>query len=232
MNKRHILLFFLPLMCLTLIAQSQYGTWTSFAIDKKVHKWNFQAETELRTIYYARLINRWSLGIDAEYKIVKPIGVVFGYQFMNVLDQKYLNYQFRNRFTADIFGKQKWGNFSFSLTEGLQLTTKNDNKRIKKDLTIDTYKVNNAWMWKNGIEVEYNIPKCKITPEFDFKSYYTLNEPDGNVFDKLRYTLSLKYKLNKHNFINVFGVYNHELGEDDADYSGKYILGVKYTIHL
>jgi len=231
LKKNLIFLSFLVIFIST-SAQTQFGTWSTIQLDKKINKkLSFNAETELRTISSYKLINRWSIGLNAEYKIAKPIEIGVGYQFMNVLDQKYLNYQFRNRFTADVTGKQKWGDFSFSLSEGIQLTTKNDSKRIK-DGIIDTYKTNPAVMWKNSLEAEYNIPKCKITPEFQFKTYYTLNDPDGNAFDKLRYTLTLKYKLNKQNRIGIFGVYNHELGEDDADYSGKYILGIKYAHDL
>ncbi len=213
-------------------AQNQFGTWTSLTIDKKVDKWTFEAETELRTISGLQLINRWDMGLGAEYKIIKPLKIGLEYQFMNVLDEKYNNYQFRHRFTGSITGTKKFGNVQLALLEGLQVTTKNDSKRIRDDETIDRYKVNPASMWKNSIEAEYNIPKCKITPEFEFKTYYSLNDPDGNAFNKLRYTLSLKYKLSKRNSINVFGVYNKELGTDEADYSGKYILGLKYSYHL
>lgn len=228
-----ILLLLISAVTITSQAQKQFGTWTNISIDKKINKkWNWGAETELRTIYGFQLINRWSIGVDAQYKISKPFEIGLGYQFMNTLDEKYENYQFRNRLMLDLTGKKKWGDFSFSLSEGLQFTTKNDSKRIMSDETIDTYKINPAWMWKNDFEVEYNIPKCKITPEFNFKTYYSLNNPDGNEFDKLRYILSFKYKLNKQNSISLFGVYNKELGSDGADYSGKYDLGIKYTHHF
>ena len=217
----------------SLHAQSQYGTWTSISVDKKLNKkWTVGAETELRTIYYVRLINRWDLELNAKYKINKLFDASLSYQFMNVLDPKYLNYQFRNRVNADIEAGKKWGDFAFSLSEGAQVTTKNASKRLDDYGVVDTYKINPAWMWKNQLQIEYNIPKCKFTPGVEFTSYYTLNDPDGNAFDKLRYTLNLKYKINKHNFISVFGVLNQDLGSDAADYSGKYILGAKYTIHL
>lgn len=228
-----ILLLLITSVTATVQAQKEFGTWTNISVDKKLDKkWTIVAETELRTIYNVQLISRWSLGVEAEYKIIKPLELNFGYEFMNTLDEKYKNYQFRNRFKTDLTGKKKWRDFSFSLSEGLQFTTKNDSKRIQSDGIIDTYKINPALMWKNNFEVEYNIPKCKITPEFDFKTYYSLNNPDGNAFDKIRYTLSFQYKLNKHNNISLFGVYNEELGSDEADYSGKYNLGVKYTHHF
>ena len=170
MVKKSVVIVVLLIICFSIQAQNQFGTWTSFTIDKKVDKWTLEAETELRTISGVQLINRWDMGLGAEYKIIKPLKVGLEYQFMNVLDEKYNNYQFRHRFTGSISGTKKFGNFLFGLSEGLQVTTKNDSKRIRDDGTIDTYKVNPASMWKNSAEAEYNIPKCKLTPEFEFKT--------------------------------------------------------------
>ena len=234
MQKKHILSLILFIIVLSVNAQTnQFGTWSSISLDKKLtKKWDIGAGTELRTIYGVRLINRWSLDINTQYKINKLFDTKLSYELMNVLDQKYLNYQIRHRFNADIEAGKKWGDFSFGLSEGVQITTKNASKRLDEYGIIDTYKINPAWIWKNNFETEYNIPKCKLTPGVGFSTYYTLNDPDGNNFEKIRYKINLKYKINKRNFINLFGVYNQELGTDEADYSGKYNLGVKYVIHL
>lgn len=229
-TKKNFLIFGLLIaMSGVLNAQNQYGTWTSAGLEKKAGNWNFGAETELRTIHYVRLINRWSLSMNAEYKIAKPLKVGIGYEFMNVLDEKYLNYQFRNRFNADISGKQKLGNFAFSLRERIQLTKKNDSKRIDEDGYNDTYKIDPAWVWRNKLNANYNIPKCRFTPGISVETYYSLNDPDGNKLDKLRYILYTDYKINKYNKIKIFGVLNSEKGTDEADYSGKYNLGLSFS---
>lgn len=228
-----ILLFFLLLASIKIQAQSQSGTWWSISADKELNKkWGIEAGTELRTIYFLRLINRWTLGAGINYKIAKPIKFGIGYQMMNVLDEKYLNYQIRHRFKADLSGRLKWNDLSFGLTEGAQLTTKNDSKRINDDGTINTYAINPALVWKNALTLEYNIPKSKLTPGYEFETFYQLNNPDGNQFDKIRNMLYFKYKINKHNSIKAFGLINQELGSDEADYSGKYILGFGYTYHF
>lgn len=230
MPKKQIFTMFIILLLFTEVkSQSQYGTWTSFSFDIKAKNWKFDAEAEVRTIYYVRLISRGSLALNAEYKIIKPLRVGFQYQLMNNLDEKYLNYQLRNRFTGYLEAKKKFGDFDFSLKESIVLTTKDESKRIRIDGSIDTYAINPAWKWKNTIGIEYDIPKCKLTPGFEFSSYFQLNNSDGNQFDKLRYSLSLKYRINKHNTIKAFGLINSELDNDDEEYSGKYILGFKYT---
>ena len=212
----------------TITAQNErYGTWTSIGIEKKLNKWNFGAETELRTVCYLRLINRWSLGLSADYDLLKQLKVGAGYQLMNTLDTKYLNYQIRNRFNASATGKLNLSHFTFKLRERIQVTKKDDSKRIKDDDSIDTYKIDPEWSWRSRLQISYRIPHCKVTPAFSAESFYQLNNPDGNAFDNMRYTLSFDYKINKRKNIEIYGLINSKLESEDA--YGKYILGVGYT---
>jgi len=206
--------------------RENFGSWTSIAVDKKLNKFEIGAETELRTIYYFRLIERWSLGVNADYSLSKYLKVGAGYQFMNELDQKYLNYQIRNRLNLSATGKLKMNDFTFTLRERIQVTQKDESNRIKGDGTIDTYKANPEWSWRNRLQMAYNIPDFKITPALSVESFYQLNNPDGNSFENLRYILSFDYKINKKNHIEVYGMVNSELESEDA--TGKYILGVSY----
>lgn len=204
-----------------------YGTWTSVEVEKKLDKLDLSAETELRTIAYLRLIDRWSIGLGADYDLAKYLKIGVGYQFMNALDydQDYIkSYFIRNRFNASATGKLKYNNFSFSLRERLQVTFKED--RVQTDGTIDDYKMNPAWAWRNRFQIEYNIPNCKITPALSAETFFDLNNPDGNNFENIRYILNFDYKLNKRNHIDVYGVINSNLYSDDS--TGKYILGLSY----
>jgi hypothetical protein len=228
MKNRFLLAFIILWFSIQLQAQSdRYGTWTSIAVEKKLHKWNLGAETELRTINYLNRIDRWSLGISADYSILKQLKIGAGYQIMNSWDEKYIDYQIRSRFNVSTTGKLKWNNLSFSLREKLQVTFKDESDRIRSNGTIDTYKMNPEWTWRNRMLMSYNISHCALTPSFSVETFYQLNNPDGNTFDNVRYTLSLDYKINKQNSITVYGLINSKLNSDDA--SGKYILGVGYT---
>jgi hypothetical protein len=219
----------LLLSCQIVLAQSEsYGTWTSIEVNKKINKLDIGVESEIRTIYYLRLLDRWSIGLKADYNLMKHLKVGVGYQFMNTLDKKYLNYQFRNRLNTSATGKIKIENFTFSLREKIQVTFKNDSKRITDDGIIDTYAMNPEWSWRNRLQIAYNIPHCKITPSFSTESFYQLNNPDGNQFDNLRYILTIGYKINKHNTIEIYGMKNSKLESEDA--YGKYILGVNYVL--
>lgn len=220
----------------TLTAQNEsYGTWTSIGVEKEYKKWDFGAETELRTIYYARLIERWSLGVNADYSLFKQLKVGAGYQLINSLvydetkpDRYVKNYFFRNRFNVSATGKIKINDFTVTLRERLQLTQKED--RLQADGLIDDYKMNPELTWRNRLQLAYNIPNFKITPSFSVESFYALNNPDGNNFDNLRYLLAFDYKLNKRNVVELYGVMNSSLTSEDA--TGKYILGISYTYTL
>lgn len=238
MKRKLIILLFAILPVTFIWAQGEYGSWTTISLEKELSKkWELGAEAELRTIYYARLMERMSLGLSADYTILKGWKVGAGYQIMNKLDTKYLNYQVRNRFNLSTSGRLKFNDLTISLRERIQLTTKDDSKRIRDDQTIDTYKINPEWKWRNRVQISYNIPNFKITPTFSVESNFQLNNPDGNHFDKMRYILSLGYKIKKVHQIEVFGVLNDEFESDDAgaiisssddDVYGKYNLGVGY----
>ncbi|MDD2997381.1 MAG: DUF2490 domain-containing protein [Paludibacter sp.] len=238
MKRKLIILLFAILPVTFIWAQGEYGSWTTISLEKELSKkWELGAEAELRTIYYARLMERMSLGLSADYTILKGWKVGAGYQIMNKLDTKYLNYQVRNRFNLSTSGRLKFNDLTISLRERIQLTTKDDSKRIRDDQTIDTYKINPEWKWRNRVQISYNIPNFKITPTFSVESNFQLNNPDGNHFDKMRYILSLGYKIKKVHQIEVFGVLNDEFESDDAgaiisssddDVYGKYNLGIGY----
>ncbi len=219
--------FFLLITSQILFSQAEnFGTWTTLSIEKKINKWDLSTETELRTVYYIRLIERWSLGVSADYNLIKPIKIGIGYDLMSKLDTKYLNYQLRNRVNGFVSGKFKISDFSFTLRERVQVTTKDESGRIKDDETIDTYNINPEWSWRNRLQMSYNIPDFKITPSISAESFYQLNNPDGNSFDNLRIILSFAYKYKKHNLFELYGVHNTEFDSDDA--LGKYVLGMSY----
>ena len=238
MKRKLIILLFAILPVTFIWAQGKYGSWTTISLEKELSKkWELGAEAELRTIYYARLMERMSLGLSADYTILKGWKVGAGYQIMNKLDTKYLNYQVRNRFNLSTSGRLKFNDLTISLRERIQLTTKDDSKRIRDDQTIDTYKINPEWKWRNRLQLSYNIPNCKITPTVSVESNFQLNNPDGNHFDKMRYVLSLGYKIKKVHLIEVFGVLDDEfetgeageiISSSDDDVYGKYNLGIGY----
>ena len=243
---KNLLFFLVLLFAFPVFAQEETGMWSSISVDKKLNKkWTVGAETELRTfggtdkntyndMYFVRLIDRWSFSVNTAYSPIKPVKISATYIIMNKLDTKYIgtdfsdteysHYQWRHRVYFSVSGKQKWGNFSFSLRERLQFTTKDDSKRPKP------YDVKNDFTWRNRLQVSYNINKFPVTPAASVESFYSLNNPAGNKFETLRYILSFTYKINKRNSFELYGVYNQDLSKENI--YGLYILGLSYQIDL
>ena len=62
MKKKFIILLLATLPSAVLWAQGQYGSWTTISLEKELSKkWELGAEAEVRTIYYARLMERASV---------------------------------------------------------------------------------------------------------------------------------------------------------------------------
>ena len=72
-RNKAVLLALLSFCCLqSVFAQREnFGSWTSIAVDKKLNKFEIGAETEFRTIYAVRLLDRWSLSLNADYDLSK-----------------------------------------------------------------------------------------------------------------------------------------------------------------
>lgn len=223
------------LICSSMWSKAQssndFGIWSNIEIEKKINKkWSMNGEVELRTRENSSEIGRWGLALGGDYSIVKGVKAGAAYQFIYFHDIEYSDFQPRHRFICYLQGRKKWGNFSFSLRERVQVTTKDDSDRIKASGKTDTYKMNPEWSWRNKIKVAYDIPACKFTPSVAFESFYQLNNPDGNSFDGLRYTVSLAYKLSKKHAFDLFGLLDKEINVNNP--TNRYILGVGYAYKL
>jgi hypothetical protein len=230
MNYRaNTILFLLLTIPTSLWAQTDdHGIWSSIGIEKKLKKWDIGAEYELRTKDNSQEIDRWSLKLEPSYHIFKFLQIGAGYEFICFHDTKYADYQPRHREYAFAQGKYKLGRFTFSIRERTQVTKKDDSDRIKKSGKINTYKINPEWTWRNRLKVMYNIPKLPISPSLSVETFYQLNNPDGNTFDKLRYTLSFQYRLTKHHQFEIYGLLDKEINVSNP--VNTYIGGFGYVL--
>lgn len=206
---------------------TDFGVWTSIGAAKKFNKFNIETEGCFRSKSNSEQIDRLSFQIDGSYNIFKPLKVGASYEYMYYNDTKYSDFQNRHRLSLFLQGKQKLGRFSFSLTERVQVTTKDESDRIKSSGKIDTYRIDPAWTWRSKIKVAYNIPKTPLTPSLSAEAYYILNDPDGNTFYKLRYTLALSYKFERNHAIEIFGLIDKEINTTDPVTT--YITGLGYN---
>ncbi len=225
-------IFFIALIAIWLpvlgISQTtDFGVWTSIGANKKFNKFNIETEGCLRSKSNSEQVDRLSLQVDGSYSIFKPLKVGASYEYMYYNDTKYSDFQNRHRLSLYLQEKQKLGRFSFSLTERIQVTTKDESDRIKSSGKIDTYRIDPAWTWRSKLKAAYNIPKTSLTPALSAEAYYILNDPDGNTFYKLRYTLAFSYKFEKNHAIEIFGLIDKEINSTDPVTT--YITGLGYN---
>jgi hypothetical protein len=227
-NKPYSFLFFFLFISPSLWAQTgNWGSRTSIGAEKELGKWDFDANVEFRTKYNFEQTDRWCFQLNTAYSIIKPIKIGAGYEFIYFYDLKYSDYQPRQRYLLFLEGKQSIGKFKFSIREQFQRTIKDERDRIKDNGKYDHYNINPEWYWRNRIKVAYNIPKCPITPSFSFEAFFQLNNSDGNQFDKLRYTLSVDYKLHKRHKFQVYGLIDQKINVETP--VNRYIIGLGYT---
>ncbi|MFM2290534.1 MAG: hypothetical protein RIS29_347 [Bacteroidota bacterium] len=209
---------------------NEYGVWTSFTLSKKLKKWDLSSTAEFRTTEFLSDINRFSLDIDGGYNVFKKLKLGAEAKFIYFNDFKYDDYQPRGRYAVYGQGKWKLDRFNFSLREKIECTVKDVSDRIKSSGAIDTYKINPEWYWRNKLKIQYDIRSIPVTPSVSVESFYQLNNPSGNMFDEIRYTLSLQYRLSKKQSVEVFGLKAPELNVTNP--ATKYVVGVNYTISL
>jgi hypothetical protein len=221
-----LIVFFITMTAALYAQIEDFGVWFTSGIEKKHGKWNFGAEGELRTKDNANQIDRWSMKFETSYNLYRFLQFGGSYEYIYFHDLKYSNYQQRHRSYAFLQGKYKFRGFTFSVRERLQVTKKDDSDRIKKNGEVNTYAINPEWTWRNRFKLSYNIPKFQVTPSISFESFYQLNNPDGNTFDKLRYTLSFSYNLTKHHLFEIYGLIDKDINVTDPVKT--YILGFGY----
>ncbi|MFT3739487.1 MAG: DUF2490 domain-containing protein [Breznakibacter sp.] len=228
MNKKTSVLFFFVLVTVGRLfgQETDFGIWTDIGIEKKLGKWALESNAQLRLQDDASTVGRVSMDIGASYRIIKPVSVGVAYEYMSFYDSKYDDYQPRQRYIAYVRGKQKIGNFTFSLRERFQRTIKDESNRLLSSGKYDTYKINPEWTWRNRLGVGYNIPGLSVRPSLTFETFYQLNNPDGNRFDKLRYMLSLEYALTKKHSLEVFGLMDREINVKSP--LTRYVTGCGY----
>lgn len=231
MASKNILSIILMLISFASFAQEKsLNSWVTGTINKQVHNWDFDIEFEYRSIGVFEKLNRFSIQPEIDYNFSKFVKLGMSYSIMSVYDSKYDDYQWRNRYAILSEGRLKSGRFTLKLREKFELTTKDESDRIRDNGEIDTYRINPDVVWRNKLKISYNIPNIPIEPALAFESFYQLNNPGVNVFEKLRYSLFLGYKVAKKQEIEIFSHLNNEITNPESIKT--YVVGIGYNYSL
>lgn len=155
----------------------------------------------------------------------------------------------KNRFHFDIKGQHTFGRFTISLRERYQATifnhTSTEEYKYRFNTSIDQ-EGNKQYVLKPGypeenidekkhktthylrskLEIDYNIPHCKVNPYAWVM--FSNNLSNGFSTDKRRYSAGADWKIKKGMHLSFGYVYNH--GNDDDEDGRLHAIEISYKI--
>ena len=234
----------MTVMSLPLMAQSEGGLLMEVGAEKKLSKkFSIGLEADLRTRNNFKTMDRWSVGLGAEYKPVKFLKLDAGYKLLNTNFREdislkssgdYNNWRpsywgIRHRLYASATGTYKFkNNLRISLRERWQYT-------YRPEKTVTRWDFDNSW-WEDKVrsgkgknqlrsrlQLEYDKKRAPLTPYASIELY------NSWAVEKIRYTVGADLNLSKQHVLNVFYRYQNMKNVDDGDYDpNMHYIGVGY----
>lgn len=215
----------------------QLGADATYKINKK---WSVGAEAAMRTRNDFRTMDRWSAGVDVAYKWRKYLKFSAGYAFLYDNNEEKINYDesgtltkwrpsywgIRHRFSVSATGSIDAGRFSFSLRERWQYTYRPQKTVDRYDFSDEEWedKIMNSTnrnVLRSRIQVEYDIPKCKVDPYVSAEFYNSMR------LQKTRIIAGVEWKITKKHALDIF--YRCQfVNNDDDNEKNTHIIGVDY----
>ena len=244
------------LLPLTAVAQGDdFGLDFSLEAQKKLSKaWSLSLEGEMRTRDNTKTTDRWSIGLDVDYKVTKWLKASAGYTLLydnneriSYSDQvdvddgdfdevgmpkKCADYWgTRHRFNVSLtFDKKLFGDFKFSLRERWQYTYRPEYTVSERWSYLD-----NAYDGKEKTYESKNIHvlRSRLQVEYDKKDFALTPYANVEFFNawslqKIRYTVGLDWKLSKQHSLGAFYYYQYVRDDEDDLEPNRHMIGVSY----
>lgn len=221
MKQLKILFFTASLLTIhTLSAQDDLGSSLSAEITKRIIPGlNLSLEEDFRLRDNLSEVDRFSTTLELSYKPWKFLKLGGAYNLINY-NHETKGWEVRHRYYFFATGSYRINRFTVSLRERFQSTYRVGVKETSKRANPKLY-------LRSRLEVEYDIRNCKFEPFASVELYNTLNDPQGNKMNKLKYTAGSKYKLNKRNSLQLY--YRYINFKDDDEGNGKHMIGLGYS---
>lgn len=214
MNKLFIfILLLVPFLAKTQVV-SDAKLWTGISISKKVNDFEFSFSEDLRFDENMSHIDKVFSELGADYKIVKGFYAGVNYRFSKDNDYESRNYNIRHRFDLSLTYKRKYEKFRFSFR------TKFQTKSATPEENSPTYS-------RNKFAVKYKL-KNDFTPFISYEFYYQFNEE--KIINRTRISLGSAYKINKHNALKFFYLYENRFNVKTLKHN--HIYGISYSFEL
>lgn len=220
---------------------SDFGLWFDAGAEKKLGKqWSLSLDLGYRSRSDARITDRMSAGLAAEYKFTKWLKAGAGYDLLYDHREPKVTYHkksgtvnkitpaywgLRHRFHFDLTGDVDLGRFNFSLRERYQYTYRPVASQKKYDTDTQEWedvKSKGNHLLRSRLQVEYNIKHCPVDP---FASVELFHGKGG--LQKTRYTGGLEWKITKQHALKL--AYRYQAThEDDDDEPDRHVVSLSY----
>ena len=239
-----ILCSLFALTTMTRAQSSDFGTWYELGAEKKLSKkWNLGVEGEFRTRNNSRTADRWSAGLNAEYKIIRGLKASAGYALLYDNNQEELDLKsdglrpnkwtpsywgMRHRFNVSLTGNIDWGRLNVSLRERWQYTYRPEAEGKKYDFDDEAWtsvKGKGKNVLRSRLQLSYDIPHWKFDP---FANVEMFNTDKG--IDKMRYQIGVDYKYQKKHVFSLTYRYQNVNSNDDDNDVNSHMIGLSYKL--
>lgn len=200
---------------------NDFQVWSGISVSKDLSKKiEIGFDAKARFFENATTLKQFYTELSGGYDFNKHIKLTANYRFIQ--KNELTSFETIHRISVDGEAKQKISLITFSLRT-----------RYQKEFYSAWYSYENplepTQYLRNKLTIEAKLIK-KLSIYFSPEIYSQLDNPRGNIFDKVRYGIGMDYKINKHHFINSFFMLQKQINVPRADTN--YILGINYKIKL
>ena len=248
MEKRLIILL---LTAFTVVAQghaqTESGMIMGLEVEKKVNKQiGVGLEADYRSRNDFKTTDRWSVGLNADYKLTKWLKADAGYTFLNTnFREKITTGTSKTKWRPSYWGgrhrlhlslsadRKVWSNLRVSLRERWQYTYRPEKQvdRWKIDETFKTKTLDTDYVrdgkakhqLRSRLQVEWDKKRALLTPYANVEFYNSMS------VEKIRYTVGTDIKLGKQHSAGIYYRFQDMRNQDEEDSDpDMHYLGVGY----
>lgn len=233
-NKLTAALFLFHFTLLTASAQCEGGLLLGTEAEKKLNKQlSVSLEAELRTRNDFKTMDRWAVGLGAQYKLTNWLKADAGYKLLKTnfredIDLKsngaYNHWRpsywgFKHRFYASLAGSYKFSNnIKLELRERWQYTYRPEKTVERWDFDDETWENKvRAGKAKNQLrsrfEVSYDRKRALFTPFASVELYNSWG------IEKIRYNIGTDLRLSKQHNLSIYYRFQDMKQVDTEDYT-------------
>ena len=243
-NRIITLMALTALMSMSAQAQSEGGLFLEAAAEKKINKQlNVSLETDFRTRNNFKTVDRWSVGLTADYKLTKWLKATAGYKLLNTNFREHITmntsvlynnwrpsyWGTRHRFYASLMGSYKFSNnLKLSLRERWQYTYSPEKTVERWDFDDEAWedKVRSGAgrnQLRSRFEVSYDRKRAFFTPYASIELYNSWG------IEKIRYNIGTDLRLSKQHNLSIYYRYQNMKHSDADDFDpNMHYLGGSY----